>query len=112
MSTDSVFRPNNDQGQNFTMAFMKSQTPSGIPPHRLYVKIDAILMFLCKPSHFKALQYHKNSIEMYFVGGRHRSSIVLIPRIKLNLSNANVPLTLNRIQFPVGLSYVTRINKT
>lgn len=97
MSTDSVFRAKNEQSQNFTMAFIKSQTLSGIPPHRFYLKIDAILMFLCNASYFKALQYHENSIEMYFVNGRHRRSIDA--------------LKLNRIQFLVGLSYVTRINK-
>uniref|UniRef100_A0A0L8G2Q5 DNA helicase Pif1-like 2B domain-containing protein n=1 Tax=Octopus bimaculoides TaxID=37653 RepID=A0A0L8G2Q5_OCTBM len=58
---------------------------------------------LCNGTHLKVLQCQEHSIEA--------TIITLIPRIKLTLSDANIPFVLHRTQFPVHLSYSMIINK-
>ena len=119
-SVDSVTCNNNEEAQNYPMEFINSLTPSGMPPHRLNLKVGAIVMLLrnlsisqglCNGTRMKVLRLHENCVEASLISGSHRGSVVLIPRIKLNPSDANIPFTLHRTQFPLRLSYSITINK-
>ena len=46
------------------------------------------------------------------ITGSHCGNDVLIPKLKLEPSDSNLPFTLSRIQFPLRLSYSMTINKS
>ncbi|KAF2351994.1 DNA helicase Pif1-like, partial [Trinorchestia longiramus] len=119
-SSDSASSDDQAEAQNYPLEFIISLTPSGMPPHRLNLKIGAIVMLLrnlsisqglCNATRMKILQMHQNSIEATLISGSHMGSTVLIPRIKLTPSDTNLPFTLHRTQFPLKLSYSMTINK-
>uniref|UniRef100_A0A0L8FYU6 DNA helicase Pif1-like 2B domain-containing protein n=1 Tax=Octopus bimaculoides TaxID=37653 RepID=A0A0L8FYU6_OCTBM len=88
-----------------------------MPPHRLNLKVGAIIMLLRNLSisqglgngtHMKVQRLHEHCVEVSLVTG---------PNKELNLgdtgssSDANIPFTLNRLQFPLRLAYSMTINK-
>ncbi|KAF2351026.1 DNA helicase Pif1-like [Trinorchestia longiramus] len=120
LSTDSVSCDNDEEAQNYPMEFINSLIPSGMSPHRLNLKVGAIIMLLrnlsitqglCNGTRLEVIQLHEHSIEASIISGSHTHNRVLIPRIKLNLSDVNIPFVLHRTQFPVRLSYSMTINK-
>uniref|UniRef100_A0A0L8GDI2 ATP-dependent DNA helicase n=1 Tax=Octopus bimaculoides TaxID=37653 RepID=A0A0L8GDI2_OCTBM len=66
---------------------------------------------LCNGTHMKVQRLHEHCVEASLVTGSKRGRTVLIPRIKLSSSDANIPFTLNRLQFPLQLAYSMTINK-
>ncbi|XP_076039424.1 ATP-dependent DNA helicase PIF1-like [Oratosquilla oratoria] len=119
LTTDSVSCDNDEEAQNHPMEFVHSLTPSGMPPHRLNLKVGAIIMLrnlsitqgLCNGTRLEVIQLHEHSIEASIISGSHAPNRVLIPSIKLIPSDANIPFVLHRTQFPVRLSYSMTINK-
>uniref|UniRef100_A0A0L8GK72 DNA helicase Pif1-like 2B domain-containing protein n=2 Tax=Octopus bimaculoides TaxID=37653 RepID=A0A0L8GK72_OCTBM len=92
-----------------------------MPPHRLNIKVGAIVMLarnlsisqgLCNGTRMKVQRLHEHCVEASLVTGSNRGRTVLISRIKLSPSDANIPFTLNRLQFPLQLAYSMTINKT
>ena len=79
-------------------------------PHRLNPKVGAIVMLL---RNFSITQGLCNGIrlEASVISGSHANTRVLIPQIKLDPNDANIPFVLHRTQFPVRLSYSITINK-
>uniref|UniRef100_A0A0L8I365 DNA helicase Pif1-like 2B domain-containing protein n=1 Tax=Octopus bimaculoides TaxID=37653 RepID=A0A0L8I365_OCTBM len=85
-----------------------------MPPHRLNLKVGAIVMLLrnllisqglCKGARMKMQSLHEHCVEALLVTGSNRGRTFLIIRIKLSQSDANIPFTLNRLQFPLPLAY-------
>uniref|UniRef100_A0A0L8G862 DNA helicase Pif1-like 2B domain-containing protein n=1 Tax=Octopus bimaculoides TaxID=37653 RepID=A0A0L8G862_OCTBM len=120
LSTDSVSNNNEEEVQNYPFEFINSLTPSDMPPHCLNLKVGAIVMLLrnllisqglCNGTHMKVQRLHEYCVEASLVTGSNRGCTVLIPRIKLSLSDANILFTLNRLQFPLRLAYSMTINK-
>uniref|UniRef100_A0A0L8FMA8 DNA helicase Pif1-like 2B domain-containing protein n=1 Tax=Octopus bimaculoides TaxID=37653 RepID=A0A0L8FMA8_OCTBM len=114
LSTDSVFCNNEEEVQNYTFEFINSLTQSSMPPHHLNLNVRAIVMLLrnlsisqglCNGTHMKAQRLHEHCVEASLVTGLNRGCTVLIPRIKLSRSDANIPFTLNRLQFALRLAY-------
>eukprot|EP00106_Octopus_bimaculoides_P001508 XP_014768950.1 PREDICTED: ATP-dependent DNA helicase PIF1-like [Octopus bimaculoides] len=119
LSTDPVSCNNEEKVQNYPFEFINSLTPSGMPPHRLNLKVGAIVMLLnnlsisqglCNGTRMKVKRLHEHCVEVSLVTGFNRCS-VLIPRIKLSPSDANIPFTQNRLQFPLRHAYSMTINK-
>ena len=55
--------------------------------------------------------HHDHSIDAEVLTGSNKGSRVLIPRMKLAPSDVSLPFILERVQFPVRLSYCMTINK-
>ncbi|XP_065318878.1 uncharacterized protein LOC135926873 [Gordionus sp. m RMFG-2023] len=84
-SADSIESDNKDDIMNFPLEFLHSQTPSGMPPHKLTLKV---------------------------LTGTNKGYRVFLPRIDLAPSDSQLPFTLKRRQFPIIPAFVITINKS
>uniref|UniRef100_A0A0L8H3D7 ATP-dependent DNA helicase n=2 Tax=Octopus bimaculoides TaxID=37653 RepID=A0A0L8H3D7_OCTBM len=82
-----------------------------MPLHHLNLKAGTIIILPYNGTRLEVLQLHKHCIEASVISGFHSHMRLLIPRIKLIRSDANIPFILHQTQFPVRLSYSMTINK-
>ncbi|XP_065321187.1 ATP-dependent DNA helicase PIF1-like [Gordionus sp. m RMFG-2023] len=120
-SADSIESDNKDDIMNFPIEFLHSQTPSGVPPHKLTLKIGTIVMLLRNLSPKKGLcngtrliirHLHINFIDAEVLAGTNKGYRVFLPRIDLAPSDSQLPFTLKRQQFPIIPAFVITINKS
>ena len=92
-----------------------------MPPHRLNLKKGAIVMLLrnldikkclCNGTRLVIRHLYNHVLDAEILMGACKGTKVLIPRIKLAPSDANLPFVLQRTQFPIRLSYSMTINKS
>ena len=120
LSADEVVTDDDFEQTQYPTEFLNSLTPSGMPPHRLILKVGAVVMLLCNLNLNEGLCngtrllircLHNNSIDAKVLTGSCANQNVLIPRIVLSPSNTEIPFTLSRRQFPLRLAYAMTINK-
>ena len=118
-SVDSIDDP--QDGDDYSQEFLNAQTPSGMAPHRLVLKVGAIVMLLrnmnqnmglCNGTRLIITSMHNNFIQADIIGGQHNGISVNIPRINLAPSETNLPFVLKRRQLPIILAFSMTINKS
>uniref|UniRef100_A0A453RTV2 DNA helicase Pif1-like 2B domain-containing protein n=1 Tax=Aegilops tauschii subsp. strangulata TaxID=200361 RepID=A0A453RTV2_AEGTS len=110
-----------DFQNNYTIDFLNSITPNGLPPHVLRVKINCPVILLrnldphnglCNGTRLMIRAFQDNAIDAEIVGGQHAGKRVFIPRIPMSPSeDTSLPFKLKRKQFPIRLSFAMTINK-
>ncbi|XP_014670443.1 PREDICTED: uncharacterized protein LOC106811370 [Priapulus caudatus] len=119
-SADRAICVDEKEAQQYPLEFLNSITPTGMPPHRLLLKQESIVMLLrnldvkrglCNGTRLLVRHLHNHVIDAEIITGSSKGQLVLIPRIKLAPSDANLPFILERTQFPIRASYCMTINK-
>ena len=120
-SADKVVSENSEDATNYSPEFLHNQTPSGMPPHLLTLKINSIIMLirnldarrgLCNGTRMIVTKLHNNLIEAKVLSGSNIGDVVLIPRIVLAPSETTLPFILSRRQFPIIPAFCMTINKS
>ncbi len=118
-SIDMV-RPGEEQETDFPVEFLNSQTPSGMPPHKLTLKVGAVVMCLrnlnisgglCNGTRMVVTALRDHVVQCKIATGLKRGETVLIPRISTLPSDPFFPVDFVRRQFPLRLAYCMTINK-
>ena len=117
-SFDSI---EDDLQNNYTIDFLNSITPNGLPPHVLRLKVNCPVILLrnldphnglCNGTRLMIRAFQDNAIDAEIVLGQHAGERVFIPRIPMSpLEDISLPFKLKRKQFPIRLSFAMTINK-
>jgi hypothetical protein len=116
-SSDSV---EETEGMLYPTEYLNSVTCSGMPLSKLKLKIGSPVIILrnlnpqegvCNGTRAILTRITNRVLEVRQITGDHVGSLVFIPRMKLQPSDAQLPFKLTRCQFPVKLCFSMTINK-
>ncbi|KNZ77214.1 ATP-dependent DNA helicase PIF1 [Termitomyces sp. J132] len=124
-SADSVM--SNDENVNdltlYSMEYLNSLRASSLPLTKLALKIGVRVILLrnldttkglCNRTRMIVTHISTRVLRCRIISGdaKFAGSIVLIPRINMDVSVEDLPILLNRRQFPVELAFAMTINKS
>ena len=120
LSADKALCDEEQDANNYPIEFLNKLTPPGMPPHKLMLKPNCIVMLLrnldikrglCNGTRLRVNRLHNYVLDAEVLTGSNKGARVLLPRIRLAPSDPNQPFTLQRTQFSIRLSYCLTINK-
>jgi len=118
LSADSIAEV--DQQSVYSAEHLNSLTLIGLPPHELSIKLGTVIMLLrkmdlscghCNGTRYIVRQVSLRCITAEIACGEYSGKILLILRIPLSQTDAGLPFTLRRRQFPIRPAFVMTINK-
>ncbi|XP_073153790.1 uncharacterized protein [Henckelia pumila] len=119
VSWDSVEDVNNNL---FQEEFLNSLSPSGLPPHRITLKVGCPIMLLrnvapelglCNETRLICRNLGGNFIDGEIITGPHKGTRYFLRRMPLKSEeNSGLPFEFTRKKFPIRLSFALTINKS
>jgi ATP-dependent DNA helicase PIF1 len=114
-SIDTVV--DSEESVHFPTEFLNSQTPSGMSPHKISLKVGVPIILLrnlnsprlCNGTRLRGTSLTKNIIEAEILTGCAKSEKVFLPKIPLYTND--FPVKFRRIQFPIKVCFAMTINK-
>lgn len=120
-STDKVMCDNELEVNNYPIEFLNSLSVSGLPPHKLILKVNCVVLLIRNLNTKEALVngtrmrikcLHSNTIDCEILTGTSKGKRILIPRINLTYSGTILPFNFQRTQFPIIPAFGMTINKS
>ena len=121
----SIDSAEDDNGENLDVMlpieFLNTLIPNGLPPHKLQLKIGAIIILLrnlnlneglCNGTRLSVKKLMKYSIQAKILTGKNIGKLIFIPRITLSPSKEEIPFNMRRKQFSIRLVFAMTINKS
>jgi len=119
LSSDKIVDDAN--AHQYPTEFLNTLEVSGMPPHRLILKIGCPIMLLrnfdpsnghCNGSRYVVTHLHDHVIEAALATGAHAGKRLFIPRIPITPSDNIYPFRMQRRQFPIRLCFGMTSNKS
>ncbi|GAU10056.1 hypothetical protein TSUD_422180, partial [Trifolium subterraneum] len=104
-----------------TTEFLNEIKCSGLPNYKLVLKVGVPIMLLrnvdvssglCNGTRLIVTHLGVGVIGAQILSGRNIGRVVFIPRMRLMPSDANVPISFYRLQFPLCVCFAMSINKS
>ncbi|XP_074301454.1 uncharacterized protein LOC141632841 [Silene latifolia] len=124
LSSDEISKEETNYGvrELYSTEFLNSIRCSGLPNHRLKLKVGAIVMLLrnidqanglCNGTRMEVNHLGNRVISATVISGSHIGSKVYIPRITLTPTDVTrFPIKFERRQFPLAVCFAMTINKS
>jgi ATP-dependent DNA helicase PIF1 len=124
LSADSLDRSevtDNNFYDVLTPEFLNSLHTSGLPNHKIKLKIGTPIMLLrnidqtrglCNGSRLIVTNLGQAVLGAKIMSGTHRGNVVFLHRMDMSPSQSPWPFKMNRRQFPIIVSYAMTINKS
>ena len=110
-----------EERESYTVEFLNSLTPSGMPDHNIFLKQGAIAMLLRNIDTSKGMSNGVRIIirhmfhlflDVEILTGQSHGKRIFLPKMTLIPSDTDLPFRLCRVQFPIRLAYAMTINKS
>ncbi|KAK7271142.1 hypothetical protein RJT34_26794 [Clitoria ternatea] len=120
-SIDETEVVENPAFEALTPEFLNSLRTSGLPNHRIKLKIGTPIMLLrnidqleglCNGTRLIVTRLANHVIEAKIISGKNNGNVICIPRMSMSPSQSPWPFKLIRRQFPIIVSYAMTINKS
>jgi ATP-dependent DNA helicase PIF1 len=107
------------RGGMYPTEFLNSLNFSGVPPHKLLLRVGCPIILLrnltgglAHGTRFIVTRLGDRVIEARVATGPSKGEVVCIPRLGITPSDSSMPFTLRRLQFPVRPAFAMTINKS
>ncbi|XP_075170171.1 ATP-dependent DNA helicase PIF1-like [Haematobia irritans] len=120
-SFDEIITDDIRERDNYPVEFLNTLSVSGMPPHKLELKINCIVLLIRNLDTNKSLvngtrmrikQMYKNLLDCEVLTGNSKNARILIPRAHLTYSGSLLPFKFKRVQFPIICAFAMTINKS